>query len=163
MAGKYAQVVARLQRLSEEPTYQAKVNAVKAAIVAEEEYKPHASHLAQRYADKRIEKEAIEEVLSQCQLELTAIEQLMIDQYEVEGTSSLRLEDGPSIGVQPEPYAQVADRERYYKWCIDEGLGPQMQLPWQTTNSLTKERLLNGEEPPPGVTAFVRTKIVMRK
>lgn len=34
-----------------------------------------------------------------------------------------------------------------------------LTLPWQTTDSLTRKMLLAGEEPPPGVEVFAKTKI----
>jgi len=44
-------------------------------------------------------------------------------------------------------------------WCVAEGLERQMSLPWQTTNSLTKARLLEGEPEPDGVTCYAKTKV----
>jgi hypothetical protein len=164
MAGKYAKVVNALPKLAgEEPAYQDKVTVVKLAMIAEPEYKPGASAMAKAYAAVRAEKARIEEQLSECNLRLTAIEQLLVDQYELEDTASVRLDTGESISVQVEPYAQVQDREAFRQWCVAEGLEKLMSIPWTTANSLTKQRLVDGLPEPPGVTVFAKNKIVLRK
>lgn len=161
--GKYADVVGGLTRLSPEATYQQKVEEVKRRIRDTPEFKSHASYLARLYSAKRLEKEAVEEVLYDANLELTALEQLLSDQYENEDTTSIRLDDGPSVAVRLEPYAQVVDRAAYYNWCVEQGLQSQMQLPWATTNSMAKEALVNGEPLPPGVSIYAKTKVVVTK
>lgn len=180
--GKYSKIIATLQKLTgEEPEFQAKVNAVKSVIL--EETPRHASAFAELYAKTRtgdphalplsnderddlitrLGKEGIEDLLSSCNVRLCAVEQLLSDQYEVEGVTSLKLDNIGSVGVQLEPYAQVQDKIAYQEWCLKEGLLPLMTVPWATTNSMTKDRLLAGENPPPGVGAFVKTKFVLRK
>lgn len=181
--GKYSGVVDKLPRLaSEEPAYQEKINALKEVISSEPDFQRHASALARMYIDTRtglapeslnqeareslivaLGKEGLQELLSECQMRLTAIEQMLVEQYEVEDTTSLRLDTGASVAVQLEPYAQVRDRETYRLWCIKEGFAPIMTVPWQTTNTETKRRLLAGEPPPPGVEAYAHPKIVLRR
>jgi hypothetical protein len=161
VAGKYASVIDSLPRiLGTEPAYQEKVQAVKDSIIGDF---PYASDLAREYAGLRAEKARAEDVVSDINLRLEAVAQLLTDQYEAEGTSMLRLEDGQSVSVQYEPYAQVVDKEAFRLWCLAQGLERSMALPWQTTNSLTKTRLLEGEPEPDGITATARTKIVLRK
>ena len=84
---------------------------------------------------------------------------LMIEQMEVEGTTSLRLADGQPISTYPEPYAQVVDRDAFNEWCVKQGLLRKMQLPWQTTNMLVKNMLVNGDPEPPGVSVTAKTKV----
>lgn len=107
-------------------------------------------------------KEGLEELLYECNMQMTAIEQMLVDQYELEDTDSIRLDTGFTVAVQREPYAQVQGREEFRQWCIDEGLENLFMLPWMTTNKITKERLLDGQPEPPGVKAFTRSKIVLR-
>jgi hypothetical protein len=188
MASKYAHVLNKLERLrGEEPAYQDKVNAVKSEIVNDPDFQMHASTLAVLYAKarkgdgsndeytqeakdeeaeeliRRLGKEGIEDLLYQCNLRITAIEQLMVDQFENEDVTSLKLDTGQSVGVQMEVYAQVQDREKYRQWCIEEGLENLMTVPWATTNSETKDRLLKGLPEPDGVKAFAKPKFILRK
>jgi hypothetical protein len=184
--GKYSEVVKGLERITDEkPEYQQQVEVVKRSIKKELEGAYYAATLAERYrklrrGEKRIPetdegralvdkmvkafgKEGLEELLSEVNLRITAHEQLMFEQYEVEGISSLKFEDGGSLGVQDEPYPQVEDRTSYRKWCIDNGYEEMMQLHPSTTSSIVKERLVNGEDVPTGVKVFIKSKLVLRK
>jgi hypothetical protein len=164
MGGKYSGVIGNLPReLGTEPSYQTKVNAVKTAIRNEPDFKLHASALARRYLAIRREKDEIKDQLSEVDLRLTAVTQLLADQYEVEGTTSVKLEDDSSVSVQLEPHASVFDRDALRAWAIEQGLERSLALPPMTVIALTKERLLQGLSEPDGVKAAVRSKIVYRR
>lgn len=125
--------------------------------------KLQAYRLAKIYRDIRIMKSAFEDQEKVTNVLLEAYKQLLVDQYEVEGISSLKLDNGSSIRTQPEPHAQVTDKDANRKWAIENGLENSLSLPWQTVNALTKEALLQGNEPPDGVTAVSITKVVYTK
>jgi hypothetical protein len=164
MPSKYAHIIDGLPRqLGTEPAYQLKINAVKTAMRNEDGFKLHASALARAYLAIRKEKDTIKEQLSEVDIRLTAISQLLADQYEVEATSSVKLDDGSSVSVQLEPHASVVDRDALRAWAIATGLERSLALPPQTTIALTKERLLQGLPEPDGVKAHVRSKIVYRR
>lgn len=127
------------------------------------EFRQHGSYLAKRYAIAREKKDLLDEMLYAVNLEVEALKQMVVDQYENEDTTSIRLESGEMVRVQPEPYAQVQNKDLFRAWCIANGYADSLVLPWQTTNSLTKERLLAGESEPPGVKAHVVSKIVLRR
>lgn len=173
MAGKYAKVLKKLPRLrtTESPQYQEKVEALKTLLTApsqEEERQKlgveriplQASVLANEYNDLRLAKEVLQAQLSEIELQIAAITQLLDDQFEAEGLTLVRLDDGARVMTRPEPYAVVKDPTKFRQWCIDQGLQEKMTLPWQTTNALTKERLLAGEPEPDGIEAFQLTKAV---
>jgi hypothetical protein len=117
----------------------------------------YGSTLAKCYRDVRWVKEAL---VSNVNLVMEAYLQLMADQYENEGVTSLTLEDGTNIRVQEEPHAKVVDQDAFRAWVIAEGLERSLQLPWQTTNKIAKDRLLAGEAEPPGIELSRRVKIV---
>jgi hypothetical protein len=122
-----------------------------------------ASYLAQRYAALRSEKEIVDETRSAIQLKIDAVAQMLIDQYETEGTTMLRLDSGQKVGLQYEPTAKVEDREKFRLWCIANGLERSLQLHSSTTISLVKERLLAGEPEPDGIVATARTTVKLWK
>jgi hypothetical protein len=164
MAGKYSKVIDALPRmLSTEAPYQERVEQVKASITNDSDFELHASTLAHEYAGLRAEKDKAESFVSEINLRLEAVSQLMADQFEIEGVSSLKTESGQSVAVQLEPYARVVDKEANRLWAIKNGLERMMSLPWQTINSQAKEMLLDGMPPPDGVEVFAKTKIVLRK
>lgn len=146
--------------------------------------KQHAAEFGRVYAELRSIKDMISSWESDVNLLLEAYQWLMIEQMEVEGLTAMRLANGQPVSTFDEPYAQVVDKEAFRRWCMtpaDEcmvcgrntsdheherhevhpggGLERAMSLPWSTTNALTKERLLAGEEEPDGVTCFAKTKV----
>jgi hypothetical protein len=121
--------------------------------------RPYAAEFARLYAESRRMRERIDLLGSEIGLLIEASQWVMCEQMEVEGVASLKLTNGQPVSTFLEPYAQVVDKETFRRWCIDEGLERQMSLPWQTTNALTKQRLLGGDPEPPGVTCYAKTKV----
>lgn len=159
--GKYTKVLAGLPKfLGTEPAYQEKVDAVKKEILAKADatFLP-ASALGKEYVDLRAEIDHIKGLLSDANLELEAVTQLMVDQFEVEGVSSLKLSNGQNIVTFPEPYISVSDKEACRLWAIKEGLERSMALPWPTLSAIAKDALLTGKPAPDGTTMFAKTKI----
>jgi hypothetical protein len=160
--GKYAKVINQLPRLlGAEPQYQQKVEAVKAAMVAEPDFERHASALARQYTAIRIEQAKVAEILAEVNLRLEAVSQLMFDQYEAEGVESLKV-DGRTIAARLVPYSVVQDKEAFRQWCLQEpDLARLMTLPWMTVDKISKDRLVAGEEPPPGVTIYAKQRFTL--
>jgi hypothetical protein len=122
-----------------------------------------AADLALRYRTLRAYKELTEELLSRLDLAIEAVEDEGVTVYEGDGTASLKLDTGDTVRVQPEVYSSVEDKAAFQTWCKENGFEPQLQLLWQTMNSVTKQRLLEGLEPPAGVKASVKSKFVLTK
>jgi hypothetical protein len=160
--GKYDHVIASLPRmLGEDPVYQQKVQAIKDAMRVDPDYKIHASFLAREYAAIRAEKERAAAALSEVNLRLEAVSQLMFDQYEVEGVTSMDV-DGRSVACRLVPYAKAEDKEAFRQWCLaDADLARKMVLPWATVNKLSGDMLANGEELPPGITVFAKQRFTL--
>ncbi|MCR4300852.1 MAG: hypothetical protein NUV51_04515 [Sulfuricaulis sp.] len=121
--------------------------------------RPRAAEFARAYADCRDMAARIGEWESSLNLLTEAFQQLMVDQMEVEGVTSMKLVSGRPVSTYLEPYAQVTDKETFRLWCVAQGLERQMALPWGTANALTKARLLEGEPEPDGVTCYAKTKV----
>lgn len=160
--GKWTDIVKDLPALQEERSYQETVNARKREIVEEMiEVTPHS--LATRFKVERERKSGVEDELSAVNLDIAALEQLIRDAYAQAGITSLKLTTGGTVSTQPEPYSSVKDRDQLYDWCIEQKLQRSMALPWQTLNSIVKERLQNGDALPPGVEVFARTQVKLAK
>lgn len=158
--GKYTSVLRGLPKYSgEDASFNEKVAAKRIAIGV-----VSASQAADGYTKARLAKDKADEEVSKANVEVAAWESIMQEVFEMEGITSLKLATGETVSTYPEPYAQVSDPQAFRNWCMDqEGLGDRMQLAWATTNSIAKERLLAGEEPPPGITVFVKTKSRLNK
>jgi len=151
-----------------------------------------ATDLTKVYIAIRNEIDGLEAKLSDANLRLEANSQLMTNQFEVEDLSSLSINGVGSVRAQYEPYAKVDDKEKFRLWCVTPlgvcmtcggshdaighnpetfthkylpggGLEKSLALPWQSTNSIVKERLLSGEPEPPGVIAHAKVKIVLTR
>lgn len=160
--GKYKGLVLP-RMLSVTPEYQERVVALRQQIAADPEFRAQATWLAGQYTALRAEQRVIQEQLSDCNLRLEAVSQMMTAQFEVEGSLAVTLESGANIRVQPEPHAIVTDKEVFREWCVEAGLQRLMALPWGAANKLTKDRLLDGLKEPDGVTAYFRNKIVFQR
>lgn len=178
--GKYDGILHKLPKLPVELTpgetvgYQDKVEQVKDEIRHDKGFDLTAVGLGKEYASLRAEKDEAKAQLSAVNLRLEAVTQMLIASQEqaaqeevMDGwgqygasVNSLRLVSGDVLRVQPEPYVIVEDRDTFRDWCIEKGMIRSLMLPWTTTNSLTKERLLNGEGEPPGTKAYIKTSIV---
>lgn len=164
MPSKYAAVFARLQKtLNTDPSHQLKVDAVKQAM-RDEGIEQRAAALATSYAAVRREKDSITAQLSECQVRLDAVFQLMCDAYEAEGTTSLTLGNGDAVRIQPKIYVGFPDPEAFRLWCLqDEDLKRKMVLHPSTASSLVSQMLLDGAAEPPGAKASFVDQAVFTK
>jgi hypothetical protein len=162
--GKYDGIVDRLPTLVvEEPSYQDKIDIRKKELVKVLGDKMSSGRLADLYKKFRLEKQELENELFDRNLDLAATTQILVDQFEIDGISSIQLDTGDSVSLRYEPYAVVEDKEKIWQWCKDHGYEREMQLSWQTLNAITKDRLLKGEAEPDGVKAFTKVKPVYYK
>jgi hypothetical protein len=123
----------------------------------------HATTYAMAYAQVRKMEKFVAEQEAKVKLVKQAYTKLMVNQFEAEDASSVRLNDGAQVLIWPEPYAQVEDPVAYRAWCIKNGLEDSLSLPWQTTNSILKERLEQGLPEMDGVKAYSVNKVQLRK
>ena len=171
MPSKYDAVLPTLPPLPvQDFSWQAKVDAVKLDIIKNISVSP--SNLAKMFAKARLDKEQLEEQVSDLNTDIEALTQLLIASQEEKNTewgqygaatNTLRLVSGDKIEVRREPYATVEDKDANREWAVKNGLERMLALSWQTINSLTKELLLKGESEPAGVKVFVKSKIVFTR
>lgn len=189
--GKYTKVIQGLPDLPAEedkPGYQAQIQAIKQDIRKTTTHTPES--LAQEYEKIRFGefgavrdeefketirtmfgKKGLKDLLTEVQKRLTAVEQMLQESCDNDepgwglygaGPTTVRLASGEALDVRYEPVGKVEDKDAFRKWCIENGLEESLQL-WPTTmNAITKKKLLNGEEVPAGVKAFVQKKIFFR-
>jgi hypothetical protein len=154
--GKYDHVIKNLPKLPPEPgPKQDRIDAAKAEFAG-----MSVKELTQAYLNLRDEADELNARVEKLDERVQATEQLIVEVYEAEGIHSLKMFGGAAVRTDPIPYASVADKQTYRQWCIQQGLEDQMVLPWPTTTSIVKERLLNGDPEPPGVTVFCKTTVV---
>jgi hypothetical protein len=121
---------------------------------------PHAATFTRGYLWARRLEDVLDDMAKRKNILLQAYLEMVIDYYEIEGTTTLKLADGEGARLEYVPHAVVKDREKFQQWCIANGFGPQLQLPWQTTNAETKDRLAVGLPEPDGVEAYNEVKVI---
>lgn len=161
---KYAAVLPGLPRLGPETTYQQRVDILKAEMINTNPLK-----LVEQYIAVRRELDTLDATFKWLNLQLEALTQLLVasqdqgddcwGQYGV-GDNAVRLPSGDTVRVKSEPYGRVADKEAFRQWCIANGYERQLQLWPQTMNAITKERLLDGQNPPEGVEVYRKDSLV---
>lgn len=142
------------------PSYYERVLALKGEIEADPDFQRQAASIALTYAELRREANAKAAELAELKLRVAAAMLLMLEQYEVEGTTGLTLKNGDKIRWQPEPHLVVTDKEQFRQWCIAQQLERDMVLPWGKANKMAKEMLLAGHAEPDGAELFMRPKVV---
>jgi len=158
--GKYTHVAAGLPPKPEESAWQAEVTAIKRTILAAQRSD---ADLAKDLVTLRAEKDHIKDSLSAINLRVAAHEQLIADQFEAAGITQVRLSTGDTISTQIKPYARIFDRNLFRRWCLAHGLADALQLPWQTTNSLVADRLIEGLDEPDGIDTYKQITVVLRR
>jgi hypothetical protein len=161
--GLYDAVAKNLPRLPVELTeggaaYQAKVDEAKKQY---EDRDPDT--LFTLYALLRAEEDVAEAKRKAVTLRLNAVTQLMVDAFEKRKMTHLTLDKVGAVRTDVVPHAIVKDKEAYRKWCLRHKYGPEMGLLWQKTNQITKELLLDAQEPPKGVDAYLKITPVFTK
>lgn len=159
--GKYSGLdLPRISR-DEEGNHRENVRAFKTTIGAKTP-----SEFLERYAKVRRAMDAIRKQKSEIQIELDAVSEMLIDSYEEQEISSLKLENGDTLRIDLKPYPKmlgIEGRELFRQWCLGQGLEREMHLHHGTATSLVCEVLLKGEPEPPGVEAFMKEKLVFTK
>lgn len=125
--------------------------------------KKQVSAYARGWRMARAVKKAYEEQEYELNMVLEAYRQLIINQFELEDISSVRLASGELVYATWEPRVKVIDRDKLRAWVMAIGLERELQIPWQTLNSLSKERFLRGELEADGVELESDVKLTLRQ
>lgn len=141
-----------------------KVKALAKSIAEEDEN--DRTKLSNRLARLKEEKKQIEKDEKDCNLQIDAVEEVLLSQFEKSEESLFRIitdEGERSIFVTYEPYSTVVDWEAFDEWIKENDLEDMYTVHTKTLNSAVKERLLNAEPEPPGIKVFLKKSVGIRK
>ena len=109
------------------------------------------------------EKKALEARISEINVTLDALSQLMIKDLEGDGLDAIRLADGTLLSIKDEPYTSIEDRDKFLAWIHESGQDSLLTVHYQTMNAIAKDRLQQGKTLPPGLKVFLKQSITRRK
>jgi hypothetical protein len=114
--------------------------------------------IARLFVMKRKMKKGFEAEVSQIDTEMQACSQLLVEQLQDQDVQKVTLSTGETVFLETSVYPSVTDKTALRLWVIAQGMEEILSVHSQTLIGLTKERLNAGEEPPPGVKAYNKTK-----
>lgn len=118
---------------------------------------------AEGYARVRVAVDTIRERMKTFEYLLEAYKQIVIENFEHQGLSSMGFADGGKIRIDEEPYTVVEDQEKLRVWLRENNLERLLSIQWNALNAHVKECLLNEEPEPDGVAAYVNKKLVFTR
>jgi hypothetical protein len=119
--------------------------------------------LGKRYTELRDKKDALEAQEKKINLELEAVQQLLIPKMEQNGMDLYRMPSGDSLSIKDEPYCSVADKDAFTSWIKETGQESLLTVHYMTLSAMTKDRLQTGQNPPPGIKVFLKQSITRRR
>jgi hypothetical protein len=151
--GKWSNLKEKFVRFVQEPSYQQLVDKQKQV------YLPM-SRLDRcvQLMEARKKKDELEDLVKLRNIEIEALNQLLVEDLEGEDESKVTNTAG-TFSIRDSPYPQVKDRVAYLKWIREQDLEDLLTVNYQTTAGMVKDRIEKGEEIPPGIEVFVKTSI----
>lgn len=165
MPGKYSHLKNTLTRFTAEPDYQERVNRKKDEIkqnLKDEGLNPSASNLGLILVKARLEKDRLEDLVKAQNLIIEAMQQELVDLLESQDFTSLKLGNGVSISIKDDVYVTVKDKQVFHTWVRESNLEDLFSVNYQTMSSMVKNKLIDGEELPPGIDTYFKQSIMVR-
>lgn len=157
--GKWAMLKGVVPPIPPDLDYQRKVDFVK-----NEKYAGQSkADIGREYLALRAEKEELEARIKELNIGIEATSQLMIHEMEGHGENSFRLDTGETLAIKDEPYCSVEDKDAFNAWVHESGQEGLFSVHYQTLSALTKDRMINGQNPPPGIKVFLKQSITRYK
>lgn len=165
MPGKYSHLKGTLTKFSGEPEYQERVNRKKDEIkqqIKDEGQIVSASTLGLVLVKARLEKERLEDLVKSQNLIIEAMQQELVDLLESQDFTSLKLGNGVSISIKDDVYCTVKDKQKFNSWVRETEQEDLFTVNYQTMSSLVKQKLIEGEDIPPGIDTYFKQSIMVR-
>jgi hypothetical protein len=155
--GKYDKLKGKLPAFQQEASFQQKVD-----ILKSDRSKLEATALVEMFSLARQKKKSFEAEVSEVNIELEALSQLLVENFEASGLAKLQLATGETCYTQTEPYSSVQDQAALLAEIKKQKMQSMLTLAWGTMNALNKERLVAGKPPLPGTQVFLKTSVRLR-
>jgi hypothetical protein len=164
MVGKWNSLRKKLKKLPLDRDFKTKVDEEKLRILGmpKKNRSPEGDfannvRLARLFVNAKLEKQEI----SNLNVTLEALSQLIADSLEGEEVEKVELVDGVTITLHSEPYCSVKDRSKLFAWIKKYRRVELVGVAWATLNSMVKGNIESGikDAVPPGVEVFLKTGV----
>jgi hypothetical protein len=162
--GKYSSLRGRLPAFAEEESYQQKVEQEKIRLLggAPNGESANVNRLASFLGIEKAAKDKLEEEISEHNLRIEALSQLLVSAMEDQSVQKIELSSGALVYLQDTPYPVVKDREALMVWIKKQRMVNLLTVHYQTLKGLVNEMLVSGKPCPPGVEVFLKTQARLR-
>lgn len=159
MPGQYSHLKSQLEGASEEPERQQELDKVKQELL-----NLSMGELGDRYRELYDLKEKLKGQLADVQLKLDAHNQLLVSQLEAQGLGKMSTTDGSTtLWIKDSVYTTTQNRHEYLTWIRENGLEDLLSVHYSTMNAQVTDRLQKGQQIPPGLKAFFKQTISIRR
>jgi hypothetical protein len=158
MPGKYARFRGKYPLVPPDSKWQVKVEAVKQA----ECLAKTPEQLLFEYDQFRLQKDVLEDKISDLNIEIAAREQQLVKILMERGMESLKLQTGVSGSIKDDVYASEEHRPTFFGWVRKTGQEALFTVHHSTYNAIVKQLLMNGQPTPPGLKIFTKQSINWR-
>jgi hypothetical protein len=161
--GKYSTLRGKIPAFQEESSYQEKVNDEKLLILGSaNDEDANVTRLASLFVAAKQTKDAYEDKISELNVRLEALSQMIVEHLEGEQIQKVELASGALIYLQDTPYPIVKDRDAVLDWIKKQKMQSLLTVHFQTLKAMTSERLVTGKPCIPGTEVFLKTQARVR-
>lgn len=157
MANKYGKLKEKLTKHKEAPEYQERVDKEKAKLA-----KKKTVTIAKRFNADYLAKKELQEEIKKLNLSLEASTQLIVERFEEDDVTSMKLTDGTHVFLNDKPYCSVVDQDKLFAWIKKGKRTELLGVKTSTLNSMVRDNLLDGKTLPPGIDVFMKTDLSRR-
>ena len=159
MPGQLSHLKTTLEKVVEEPGHQEEIDKAKVELQG----KPMGD-LASSYRQWYDEKEKLNQLISDLNTKLDAAGQLLLENLERQGLEQLRTTDGSTtLFIKDDVYCKQENRHKYLTWIKQNGMEDLLTVHYSTMNAQTTDRLVKGQPVPPGIKAYFKQSIRIRR
>lgn len=144
----------QLTKFEQPPDFQEKVDKAKATLSS-----LSLSELSLRFRENVLLKEANSAAEKELNVKREALNQVLLDLLAADGLKKIGTDFGATLYVKEDPYFPIEDKAAVNAWIRREGLDDLFTVNSHTLSALVKERLADGEAPPPGIGLFLKRSI----
>lgn len=155
--GKWSHLKKTLEQLPVDAAYQARVDELKKPFRG----KGH-TEIAMALGRTKRNKQKLDEKIKLMNVEIAALEQLLVDYFESTETTQFRTKSGVLISLKDDVYPMVKDQPIFLAWINSNNLSALLSVHHKRLESLVKSLLEEGQKIPDGIDAFFKTTISYR-